>query len=707
MSGRSSAALLGLLLATLPPVAAVAGGVTWNVDLDGNGDFSSIQAAVDAAEDGDTLIIAAGTYAEAVDLTDKAVTLQGAGIGQTTISGTGDDTTLTVGVDLGGEATLVDLTIAGGDARGTDGYGGCMDVVEASPLVERVEFRDCEADLGGCVSLRGSGATLRNVWIHGCEATVEGGGLYVEGGNPELAWLRVHDCGAVDFGGGVDLYETDATLTDSWLSANHADWGGGLMLHEGHPVVERVSTTDNVACQGGGGHAHWLTDATVTEAALYRNRIGTSADGCDSGYPDGSGGGIWMHTADSTISASILAYNDSDEADGGAIATAYGSTPIIERSVFIWNEGGDGGAIATGIGSQEEEVGAFMTLTASLLSDNTAETNSGAMLLYTGGLFEGLLVADNGGKEWSYDGAVDALPFAGQTVTLRNNVFTSNSGGVGTVGLGNESTVFVNNTVYNEDIVEESNGGVIRIWSDLDVDADLRSNIVAASTAPFDVYAPSPAGSFVTRIDYNWLEGDFGGQVATPDGSNNTTGVTATFVDTDPDEWDTFLRPSGELLGAGDPSLGEPQDPGAFGGQFATVWDEGDQDGDGVTVWESDCNDDDADVHPGAEERCNCRDDDCDTAIDEGCSTTGPCFEDGPVSDDDDATDDDATDDDDDDSGDDDDSAAGQAPAAGCLIRCDAGDAGSSAWWLTLAVVALGRRRYSSPSSRSTASFRA
>ena len=51
-----------------------------------------------------------------------------------------------------------------------------------------------------------------------------------------------------------------------------------------------------------------------------------------------------------------------------------------------------------------------------------------------------------------------------------------------------------------------------------------------------------------------------------------------------------------------------------------------DDDGDGVTENEGDCDDANADVHPGAVEVCNGIDDNCDGSIDEGCQTY---YEDG------------------------------------------------------------------------------
>jgi hypothetical protein len=51
----------------------------------GLGGYSSIQLAVNAAQNGDTIEIAAGTYREQVTVTGKDITLHGAGTGQTII----------------------------------------------------------------------------------------------------------------------------------------------------------------------------------------------------------------------------------------------------------------------------------------------------------------------------------------------------------------------------------------------------------------------------------------------------------------------------------------------------------------------------------------------------------------------------------------------------------------------------------------------
>ena len=88
---------------------------TLTVGLGGTFDFSTIQAAVTAAANGDTIVVAAGTYTENVTITDKAVTIDGDETGgavnlngQITVAGT-----------LNGAFAVTDLNI---NATGKD-YG--------------------------------------------------------------------------------------------------------------------------------------------------------------------------------------------------------------------------------------------------------------------------------------------------------------------------------------------------------------------------------------------------------------------------------------------------------------------------------------------------------------------------------------------------------------------------------------------------------
>jgi hypothetical protein len=84
---------------------------------------------------------------------------------------------------------------------------------------------------------------------------------------------------------------------------------------------------------------------------------------------------------------------------------------------------------------------------------------------------------------------------------------------------------------------------------------------------------------------------------------------------------------AGGLGGAGGASgLGGTGGAGQGGGHGGGLM-LADGDGDGVTMGQGDCDDSDPDVHPGAIETCNYRDDNCDGAIDEDLAV--PLYYDG------------------------------------------------------------------------------
>ena len=77
---------------------------TWYVDDDGGADFTGIQAAINNAKDGDTIIVHSGVYYENV-VVDKLVTLRG--IGHPVVDASGSDSAITLTAD---GITLVGFT---------------------------------------------------------------------------------------------------------------------------------------------------------------------------------------------------------------------------------------------------------------------------------------------------------------------------------------------------------------------------------------------------------------------------------------------------------------------------------------------------------------------------------------------------------------------------------------------------------------------
>ncbi len=82
MARRNLATLVILSLSASPMLLAA--------DIQVPQDFGSIQAAIDAAQSGDRVLVAPGTYAEQLSISDKNITLEStSGAAQTVIDGQG------------------------------------------------------------------------------------------------------------------------------------------------------------------------------------------------------------------------------------------------------------------------------------------------------------------------------------------------------------------------------------------------------------------------------------------------------------------------------------------------------------------------------------------------------------------------------------------------------------------------------------------
>src|SRR5262249_38604814 len=108
---------------TLSDVETVVGGAPDPILLVGNGGFAPLQEAIDAAQDGDTIMVAPGTYGDLVDVTKAVTILAAENFGQPANAHTGDESILSGGVRISHAAVTIDgFTIAGTfDSQGFNG----------------------------------------------------------------------------------------------------------------------------------------------------------------------------------------------------------------------------------------------------------------------------------------------------------------------------------------------------------------------------------------------------------------------------------------------------------------------------------------------------------------------------------------------------------------------------------------------------------
>lgn len=214
------------------------------------GEYATIQAAVDAAQYGETVLIAPGTYLERVSVTGKKVTLRGAAGTRAHIVGDGKSGPIVQSSGIGATGSAFEhLNISGG--RGNDGCGLLIDHAD-------VVVRDCvfaENAGGGVVNL-GSSSSFFGCAFEKNGALVAGGGIRNEGGSPTIADCMVRGNTAGTFGGGVYSRAGKMTIVNSTVAHNSTQsgaWGGGIYSDAGELVAMNTEISQNASLDSGGG----------------------------------------------------------------------------------------------------------------------------------------------------------------------------------------------------------------------------------------------------------------------------------------------------------------------------------------------------------------------------------------------------------------------------------------------------------------------
>src|SRR6185436_10069675 len=171
---------------------AIAGSTARADTLQVPGDSSSIQGAILLAADGDTILVAPGTYVETIDFSGKQIVVESTGgAAVTTIDAEGGGTTVTADSEESDGTALRGFTVTGGSGRPTsiaqEIAGGGIYVGQDAHL----EVTDCRV--------------TGNVLL-AAQPTL-GGGIYAD-----RAWLGVHDCelAANSANQGAALYSRNA-----------------------------------------------------------------------------------------------------------------------------------------------------------------------------------------------------------------------------------------------------------------------------------------------------------------------------------------------------------------------------------------------------------------------------------------------------------------------------------------------------------------
>lgn len=199
-------------------------------------DYSSIQAGIDNAVDGDTVLVAQGTYTENLNFNGKEITV--------------GSKFLTTGIE-----DSIFTTIINGSQNGHVVEFSNAETI-SSILIGFTITNGLSAN-GGGIYCNGSSPTLKNLIINENEATSSGGGIYLYNSNPTLSNVVISENESEYDGGGINCYSSSPTINRAAIYANTTKWNGGGIscFNNSHPVLVNVTISQNIAYQDGCGIA--------------------------------------------------------------------------------------------------------------------------------------------------------------------------------------------------------------------------------------------------------------------------------------------------------------------------------------------------------------------------------------------------------------------------------------------------------------------
>jgi len=308
-----------------------------------------IQAGIDAATEGDTVLVADGTYTgdgnRDIDFGGKSIVLKSEnGSGSTVIDCQGSESDPHFGFYFhsGEDATAVveGFTVQGGysntfivDTASGESFsvgGGVFCVDYSSPTLKNCIVKENRAGGfgGGIACGHGASPLLIGCVFIGNHADVEGGGIFcADFSSPTLTDCVFTENSALNGGGIYCTLYSSPTLTNCTFNGNSAgEYGGAICLIDSDPILEYCVFSGNPAMWGGGISCTDNASPTLSNCTFVGN------------YASDRASGIFCFYSSPTLENCIIAFGS-----GGGAFSCMGqeNSPSLSCCDIYGNAGGD------------------------------------------------------------------------------------------------------------------------------------------------------------------------------------------------------------------------------------------------------------------------------------------------------------------------------------------------------------------------------